>query len=262
MPSPLQPSATGLIASTALLLWIAEGIMPFFGGRKGRGRHASVNLGLAATNLLLILPADFATVAILEQSRPLFPGLRMFFPAGLAQTAAILLLLDLWMYLWHRMNHELPLLWRFHAVHHSDNRLDVTSAWRFHPAEIALSGLIRLPVLLLIGAEARDLVLYTLLMTPVIEFHHSNVRIPDAADRMLRLALPTPLLHRIHHSTHRAEHDSNYGAMLSVWDRLFGTLLVIGVDDSKALGLPGESLPERQRLPYLFTRPFRRSDDA
>ncbi|NTU93408.1 MAG: sterol desaturase family protein [Chlorobiaceae bacterium] len=256
MTFPLQYTATALAAGAGLLLWIVEGAMPFFRDRTSRGRHAVLNLGLAATNLLIILPIDLVTVLILGNMKPVIPSLSSLVPGGLTRTLAILLLLDLWMYLWHRLNHETPLLWRFHSVHHSDPQLDVTSAWRFHPGEIALSGVLRLPVLLLIGAGPEELVLYNLLMTPVIEFHHSNVRLPEATDRLLRTLLPTPLMHRIHHSILRNEHDSNYGALLSVWDRLFGTLHLAGVEPSKPLGLNGESGFERQRLGALLSKPF------
>lgn len=257
MTLPLQSTATMMAVGTGALLWIAEGILPFFRVRSSRGRHAFVNLGLAATNLLIILPADIATAAILEQTGATFSGLRGYLPDGAPGTIAILLLLDLWLYLWHRMNHEIPMFWRFHAVHHSDAELDVTSAWRFHPGEILLSELLRLPFLVLTGAGIRELIIYNLLMNPVIQFHHSNVRLPERYDRILRTVIPTPLLHRLHHSTIRSEHDNNYGALLSIWDRLLGTLLIGPVEPTKALGLEGTSGPDWQKWSNLIQKPFR-----
>ena len=256
MSIPFQAVSTGVTVAIGLLLWSLEGVIPFFRGRMSRGSHAAINLSLAACSLLVILPVDMATVASLETIGHRFTGIGGLLPKGAPRSLPILLLLDLWLYLWHRLNHEAPLFWRFHSVHHSDGQLDITSAWRFHPGEILFSGLFRLPILILIGAGAMDLLLYNLLMTPVIQFHHSNIRFGAEADRLLRLLIPTPLLHRIHHSPARIEHDSNYGAMLSIWDRLFGTLTVKNPTSSPPYGLDGERDPEQQHLWPLMKRPF------
>jgi sterol desaturase/sphingolipid hydroxylase (fatty acid hydroxylase superfamily) len=256
MTFPFQSAATGMTACAGILLWISEGILPFFQGRRSRGSHAALNLGMAAVNLTIILPAGIATTSIIDGLHPVYAGIGALRLGPLTESLIVLLLLDLWMYLWHRINHELPFLWRFHAVHHSDGQLDVTSAWRFHPGEILFSELLRVPFLILVGASAWEILLYNLLMTPVIQFHHSNIRVNGTLDRLLRTVIPTPLLHRIHHSTRRSEHDSNYGAMLSIWDRLFGTLIIRPVAPSTPIGLEGESTPERQNLATLMKRPF------
>ena len=259
MPLPLQSTSALVTAGTGILLWIAEGVLPFFRGRVARAAHAAGNLGIAATNLIIILPSGIATSAILQRTGSLYSGLHGTGLGTMNESIIIILLLDLWMYLWHRLNHEAPLFWRFHSVHHSDCQLDVTSAWRFHPGEILFSELFRLPFLVLIGAGTTELLLYNLLMTPVIEFHHSNIRVPELMDRTLRAIIPTPLLHRIHHSPLRREHDTNFGAMLSLWDRLFGTLLVKPLFPTTPIGLEGESAPEMQRFGSLLKKPFRTS---
>ncbi len=257
MTLPLHAATSGVIAVSGLLLWLAEGVIPFFQERISRRSHAFANLGLGAINLIIILPSGIATAAILESATTRYHGIVAFIPGTFPRSLFILLLLDLWMYLWHRLNHEFPLLWRFHSVHHSDWQLDVTSSWRFHPGEILLSELLRLPFLVLFGAGVQDLLLYNLLMTPVIQLHHSNIRFPEPLDRLLRLFVPTPLLHRIHHSPLRSEHDANYGAMLSLWDRLFGTLTVKPVTPETPVGLDGEDSPARQRMAALIKSPFR-----
>ena len=140
-----------------------------------------------------------------------------------ASWAAAIILFDLWMYVWHVLNHKVPLLWRFHAVHHADRRLDVTSAVRFHTGEIVLSAAARLAVVPLLGLTLEQLLLYELVLQPIILFHHSNVRTHPLLDRVLRWIIPTPRVHWVHHSKVRMETDSNYGSVFSWWDRVFRT---------------------------------------
>ena len=246
-------------AAGGLTLWLLEGVFPFFSGRKSRGRHAALNLSIAGINLLILLPGGIFMALVLEQSKTIWPGIRALELPFFLQAAFIIILIDLWMYIWHRLNHEIDFLWRFHSIHHSDPSLDVTTAWRFHYVEIVFSELIRLPVFILIGADILDLLTYSTFMTPIIEFHHSNVAIPSSADRFMRVIIPTPLMHRIHHSVIRSEHDSNYGSMFSLWDRLFGSFRLKTDIKSMAIGLNNESTPEQQHFAALLIRPFRNS---
>jgi len=255
--NPLQTTSYAVTVSLGLLFWALEGLLPFFKGRRRRGKHASLNLSIAGLNLLVLLPSGILMALVLHEANSLWPGIRGLDIPPLAQTALVLAGIDLWMYAWHRMNHKNDFLWRFHSVHHSDPDLDVTTAWRFHIMKILFSETLRYPVFILLGAGIGDLVLYTMLMTPVIEFHHSNIRIPSGADRLLRVIIPTPLMHRLHHSTIRAEHDSNYGSMLSIWDRMFGSFQLKENIGQMPLGLINESGPGQQRLTALLTRPFR-----
>ncbi|NTV03174.1 MAG: sterol desaturase family protein [Chlorobiaceae bacterium] len=240
-----------------LLLWILEGLAPRFSKQGHRGRHARLNLSMAGINLLILVPSGMLMAATLEWSQGIWPGIGVLRLPPWAEGILIILLIDLWMYLWHRINHEWDFLWRFHAVHHSDATLDVTTSWRFHYIEILISELLRLPLFMLMGAGIEHLLLYSLFMTPVIEFHHSNVAIPPALDRLVRIVVPSPMMHRLHHSRIRSEHDANYGSMLSVWDRLFGSFLAREELDGLRIGLDHESDADRQRLPALLLRPFR-----
>ncbi len=205
---------------------------------------------------MILLPSGILMAFILDWSRTAWPGIGMLALPPVVEAILILLLIDLWMYVWHRLNHETAFLWRFHSIHHSDSILDVTTSWRFHYIEILFSELLRLPLFMLIGAGIEHLLLYSLLMTPVIEFHHSNFSIPPDMERLARLIIPSPLMHRLHHSRLRCEHDSNYGSLLSVWDRIFGSLLVKDNLDDLLLGLDDESNSEKQRLFALLLRPF------
>ncbi len=247
----------GTIIAGGVLLWILEGLFPFFPVRKRRGLHARLNLSMAGLNLLILLPSGILMAFMLDRSENIWPGIGTLALHPVAEAVVIILVMDLWMYVWHRLNHETAFLWRFHSVHHSDATLDVTTSWRFHYMEILFSEMLRLPLFMLLGAGIEHLLLYSLLMTPVIEFHHSNLSIPPALDRLARIVIPTPMMHRLHHSRERSEHDSNYGSMLSVWDRLFGGFLMKQNLDDLRLGLDRESDSGRQRLVALLQRPFR-----
>ena len=247
----------GTTIAAGVLLWIIEGLNPCFTKEKRRGLHATLNLSVAVLNLLILLPSGVLMAFMLSWSKNAWAGIGMLALPPVAETILIILLIDLWMYLWHRLNHETAFLWRFHSVHHSDATLDVTTSWRFHFLEILLSELLRLPLFMLMGAGIEHLLLYSLLMTPVIEFHHSNISISPALDRLARLIIPSPMMHRLHHSRLRSEHDTNYGSMLSIWDRLFGTFLMRDNLDDLRLGLDLESDTDKQRLVALLKRPFR-----
>ncbi|AZV76708.1 sterol desaturase family protein [Parasedimentitalea marina] len=143
-------------------------------------------------------------------------------PNVIELTLAVLIL-DLAIWLQHLITHKIPLLWRLHRVHHADRDMDVTTAVRFHPVEIALSMLLKVGLIYLLGPSAVAVVLFEIILNGTAMFNHSNLRLPPAVDRIVRLVLVTPDMHRVHHSAQRTEHDSNYGFALSIWDRVFRT---------------------------------------
>lgn len=165
------------------------------------------------------------------------------------------LLLDAAIYAQHRAMHQLPLLWRLHRVHHSDVVFDATTGLRFHPAEILLSMLWKMAVVLALGAPPLAVLLLEITLNGFALFNHANLRLPG--DRWLRLLLVTPDLHRVHHSVHRDETDSNYGNTLSVWDRLFGSYRAQPREghSAMAIGLPQFREPAAQRLTALLAQP-------
>lgn len=214
------------------LMFAAEGWLPADPERPARFRHGGQNLILAvaggAAGALLAPWLMFTANLAQTHELGLCAGLRAWLgpAAGLADVVCLLVALvvfDFWMYIWHRANHRLPLLWRFHRVHHTDTAMDSTTALRFHPGEILLSALANGFVFLLIGMSFAGFVLYKALMIVVILFHHSNLQVSPRLDRRLRTILVTPAMHRVHHSEIRAETDSNYGTLFSFWDRLFGS---------------------------------------
>lgn len=134
-----------------------------------------------------------------------------------------ILLLDLLIWAQHLVTHKVPLLWRLHRVHHADLDIDVTTAVRFHPVEIALSMGLKIAAVYVLGPSALAVILFEILLNGMAMFNHANLALPPRVDALLRKVVVTPDMHRVHHSIHRDEHDNNYGFSLSIWDRLFGT---------------------------------------
>jgi len=143
-------------------------------------------------------------------------------PVWLEVVLAVLAL-DLAIWAQHLVTHKIPLLWRLHRVHHSDRDFDVTTALRFHPLEILFSMALKITLVLALGPAAGAVILFEVILNGTAMFNHANIRLPLGLDRVLRLVLVTPDMHRVHHSIDRSEHDSNYGFALSIWDRIFRT---------------------------------------
>jgi sterol desaturase/sphingolipid hydroxylase (fatty acid hydroxylase superfamily) len=200
-----------LIALLLAMLWWLEGAAPLFLERRDRSRRLARHLFLAVFNGILVVP--FLSVAAWLTSTLWFRehGLLAWLSLPLLiETFLAVVLIDLWMYAWHRANHSMPLLWRFHRVHHSDPELDSTSAFRFHTGEIVLSAVFRLALIPLLSIQLWHLLLYELVMLPVILLHHSNINMPARLDRALRAVIVTPWMHWVHHSSYQPETDSNF----------------------------------------------------
>jgi sterol desaturase/sphingolipid hydroxylase (fatty acid hydroxylase superfamily) len=183
------------------------------------------NLGLVFFNsfvLRLVFPAAAVGMAVFasEQGWGLFNY--MAAPFWLAVLASVVIL-DFFIWLQHVMVHAVPVLWRLHRVHHADLDFDVTTGARFHTLEILLSMLIKFAVIMLLGPPLVAVVIFEVVLNATSMFNHGNVRIPAGLDRLLRLVVVTPDMHRVHHSVEDDETNSNFGFNLPWWDRLFGT---------------------------------------
>lgn len=248
-------------ASMLVVLWALESLMPMFAPRAGRLGHGATNLTLGVLNAVVTSVLFGASMLyVTEWARAHSFGLLhwLALPAWAAWPLG-LVLFDGWMYAWHRLSHRVKLLWRFHAVHHSDREMDVTSAVRFHTGEIVISSVARLAVLPLLGMTMPQLLLYEAILLPVILFHHSNIQIPAGLDRVLRCIITTPWMHWVHHSQWQPETDSNFSSVLSVWDRLFGTFRLREDPRTIALGLDdGQEHGEWNSLGTMIAHPFRR----
>jgi sterol desaturase/sphingolipid hydroxylase (fatty acid hydroxylase superfamily) len=252
-----------VLAGTVAILWLAETLAPHFSefirAVRERRIHALRNAALALVNGLLGVAGLGALIAMavafaVSQNIGL---VRLVEWSPMAEAIIALLLFDAWMYWWHRLNHTVGFLWRFHRVHHSDPRMDVSTALRFHPGEILLSTAARLVVVSLIGMELWHLALYELIALPVVAFHHSNIAMPRRADQILRQIIVTPWMHWVHHSRIVRETNSNYSSVLSVWDRIFGSYQINPNPDTIQFGLDEfPDTPDHQTLRALATNPI------
>lgn len=246
----------------AMLVW--ESFQPcfrFFVGRGGkRVRHGAINLLLGLLNALVI---GFVFVGLWQGAvswaeKAGFGVLRVFELPWWVEGLIAVLIFDFFTYWWHRFNHEIPFLWRFHRVHHSDPEMDVTTANRFHVGEIVLSSLLRVPLLILLGADMWQLALYEFLMFPVVQFHHANIQLPDAMERAFRTVFASPVMHKIHHSDDVKETNSNYTSFFSLWDRVFGSYRTREDFHMINLGLKEYREPEDQTALGILTTPVRK----
>ncbi|PKD44258.1 sterol desaturase family protein [Rhodohalobacter barkolensis] len=263
----LQEIQVIALAGVLILLFIWESLHPFYAyfteSFKDRGKHVFRNLVIGAINGLLVsvifvglwLSASvwaegnrFGIMHWLQDAT----GLPLW-----AHAAGAILLLDFWTYAWHRMNHEIPFFWRFHSVHHSDNKMDVTTASRFHLGEIFFSSIFRIPLIALFGVYLWELVLYEIVMFAVVQFHHANVGLPEKYDRILRTIIVTPNMHRVHHSRWQPETDSNYSSLFSIWDRLARTFRLNPKPETIKLGLEQFDSEEDQTVKGMFKTPVK-----
>jgi sterol desaturase/sphingolipid hydroxylase (fatty acid hydroxylase superfamily) len=172
---------------------------------------------------------------------------------------ASVIVLDCAIYWQHRLLHKIPILWRLHRVHHADIGFDVTTAVRFHPFEIAVSMGIKLAFIALFGIPALAVLIFEILLSAGSLFTHANIRLPDTFERRLRWLLVTPEMHRIHHSVHWDETNSNFGFHLSLWDRIFGSYRDQPRDEQTTMQIGLHEFRDRrdQSLWALLVNPFR-----
>ena len=211
------------------------------------------------TLLLRVTIGAFAvTVSVLaaQEQIGLFHLITM--PYWLAVLASIVLL-DLAIYWQHRLFHVIPIFWRLHRLHHADVDFDVTTGVRFHPIEIFLSMFIKAALVLLFGAPVLAVVLFEILLSATSLFNHGNVAIPVKLDRVLRLLLVTPDMHRVHHSSIKRETDSNFGFSVPWWDYLFASYCAQPDDghDKMQIGLEIFRDKVDNRFDKLLIQPFR-----
>jgi sterol desaturase/sphingolipid hydroxylase (fatty acid hydroxylase superfamily) len=252
-----------IITGVALCLFSMERYVPLRRASHPVLRRLIINLcisglafGLAALSIRPIIAPMLQWVE--EQPVGLLHLLDM--PLALRSVLAFLLL-DVSFYYWHVANHKVPLLWRFHNAHHIDPDLDVTTAFRFHAGEILLSTGFRAAQILLIGVSAGIYLSYEVIFQAATLFHHSNVRLPIAVERLLNRVVVTPRMHGIHHSQVRGETNSNYSVVLSWWDRLHRTLRLNIPQAQIAIGIPGYTRAGDNTLWNALIMPLRRQRD-
>jgi len=247
-----------LIFIALVVIFALEGIVPHYRGRTSRLRHALPHVLTALLNgLLTRFVLAGMTIRAINWAKGNALGLTHWFSFSLyTETVIVFVLFDIWMYFWHRLNHRVGFFWRFHRAHHADIEMDTTTALRFHPGELILSTFIRMPVLVLLGMSFGQLVFFEVLLNLSTLFHHSNLAVPEQWDRLLRMAIVTPNIHRVHHSVNVSETNSNYTSLLSVWDRLYRSFQTREDTRSITIGLPRFRETKWQRFRGFLIIPF------
>ena len=214
----IQPYA---LAGVFILTYLAEHIIP---QRKEiiDHRHDFKNIMIGVFNLLIIAVVGVQFQKAIEWLNNKQVGLLQLFNMQFYLVIIIgVLLIDIFMYWWHRINHEWRFLWYFHKFHHVDTKLNSTSALRFHTGELLLSYVTKIIAFSLLGISLSAILVHSLLFFPIIVFHHSNLKISEQWDLFFRRFIVTPRMHRIHHSVIKSETNSNYSSVLPYWDKLF-----------------------------------------
>jgi sterol desaturase/sphingolipid hydroxylase (fatty acid hydroxylase superfamily) len=222
---PLQ--RMGFLVGGLLFFWILEGSIPLLQlkYKKTKLRHAAVNFGFTVIHLVI---HTFLAILIVLLSDWAFQhqfGLVYWTNAGIIGTIIIsFLVLDFFGgWLVHLTEHKVKLLWRFHVVHHADNNVDVTTGLRHHPVESVLRGLFFFIGIAISGAPMYAVMIFQTILVLSTAFTHANISLPSWLDRGLSFILVSPNMHKVHHHWKQPFTDSNYGAILSIWDRLMGT---------------------------------------
>jgi len=239
------------------VLWIWEGLLPFFERGTGRVRHAGHNLAIAVLNAI-VLGVVFGTATVGVARWTSEHGLGLLHAVelpGAVRLLAAILFLDAWLYIWHRANHRIPLLWRFHRMHHADRDMDVTTATRFHLGEHVGASVLRLGWIPLLGLRIPEIIVYETLVVAITMFHHANISV-GRWDRPLRWLVVTPYMHKVHHSRLGVETDSNYSTLFSFWDRLFRSFRMRDDCSNIRLGLDEFLDPTWQTFGGMLRTPF------
>jgi sterol desaturase/sphingolipid hydroxylase (fatty acid hydroxylase superfamily) len=227
-------------------------------------RRRTANLALAVIDAIALRAVALALpiLAVVATADAASLGLGLFNPLDWPLWQEFLLAvlaLDFAIWLQHLVTHKVPFFWRFHRVHHADRDFDVTTALCFHPVEIIASAGLRLGLVYLLGPSALAVLAFEILLNATALFNHSNLALPRPLDRLVRLMLVTPDMHRVHHSVHREEHDSNYGFALSVRDRVFRTYRPQPKADRPTMPIGLHWQDDRPMRPgWMLTLPFRR----
>jgi sterol desaturase/sphingolipid hydroxylase (fatty acid hydroxylase superfamily) len=254
---------TPLLGAAGLALLAAERIRPLrerLADRRARRLVMNGALALAAFGITRFAVVPTMVWASRRAARSRFGLVRILPLPGAMRVVVAILALDYAMYVWHRMNHGVPSLWRFHRVHHTDLDLDVLTAFRFHFGELTASVAFRAIQVALTGAGARTALAYEVLMQCATAFHHSNVRLPRGLEHALNQIFVTPRMHTIHHSIKEEEVSSNWSVIFSFWDRLHGTFKQPSLKPREPhieIGVPEQRDPRELTLFHLLAMPFR-----
>lgn len=260
---PIQRMA--ILVGGLLLFWIIEGAIPLLPlkYKKTKLRHAAVNFGFTVIHLIIHTFLAILIVMLSDWCRTQNFGMVYWFNANIVGAIVIgVLALDFSSWLVHLVMHKVPVLWRFHLIHHSDNNVDVTTGLRHHPGDSLLRGIFFLLLIFVSGTPMYSVMIYQTLVVLATAFTHANISLPRRLDKTLSYVLVSPNMHKVHHHWVQPYTDSNYGAVFSIWDRLFKTFTTL--DPKKIKYGLDKYYPNEKDEDFiaLMKRPFQKLKDT
>jgi len=248
-----------------LIFWIIEGAIPLLpmNYKKGKTRHAAVNLSFTIIHLIIHTFLAILIVILSDWCKQDQFGIVYWTHANVLGTIIIsLFVLDFFGgWLVHIVQHKIYVLWRFHLVHHADNNVDVTTGLRHHPVESLMRGLFFFLGIFISGAPIYAVMIFQTLLVLSAAFTHANISLPKWIDVPLSYIFVSPNMHKVHHHWQQPYTDSNYGAILSIWDRLLGTFKKL---DTKEIRYGLDRYYPNEKDEDFFTlmkKPFGRLDN-
>jgi sterol desaturase/sphingolipid hydroxylase (fatty acid hydroxylase superfamily) len=248
----------GLSVGGVLIFLLFELAVPYRPSTVSKAKRWAINIGMSLMNsilLTLIFRGAIVSAAAYAQSQNAGVLNMVGFPQWF-RVLATLVFMDFMLYIWHLLNHETPLLWRFHRVHHADLNMDVSSATRFHIGELMISAVIKIGLVYFIGADLLGVIIFESALVLSAQFHHSSLRVPAWFEKYFWLLFVPPSMHRIHHSVVIKERDTNYGTVFSIWDRIFGTMRSDVAQDRIKIGVGAYQNEKKLNLHHLLAMPF------
>ena len=247
-----------LFLGALLFFLILELLVPYRSSSGSKLKRWINNFALTLFNSLLItliFSGAIVSTALYAQTQNLGVLHILEIPTWLKILVTVAFM-DFIIYIWHLLNHEMPFLWRFHRVHHSDLNMDVSTATRFHVVELAISALIKISLIFFLGASPLGVLIFESTLVWCSQFTHSSLKVPRWFETFYWILFVPPSMHRIHHSVVIRERDTNYGTIFSLWDRILGTLLTDVMQDKIRIGIGAYRKPEKLNFHQLLVMPF------
>ncbi len=247
-----------LFGGGLIFFLILERIIPYRESSVSKTQRWLNNLSLTILNsaiLNLLFSTFIISTAVYTQTHAI-GILNMFHAPVWAKVLTTVVCMDFILYLWHLLNHEVPFLWRFHRVHHSDLNMDVSTATRFHVGELAISAVIKISLIYFLGASPIGVLIFESALVLCAQFHHSSLKVPVWFEKLWWILFVPPSMHRIHHSVIIKERDSNYSTIFSLWDRFLGTLIQNVEQNRIKIGVGAYRKSEKLNLHQLLLMPF------
>lgn len=259
---PLERMA--ILVGGLLLFWIIEGAIPLLPMhyRKNKLQHAGVNFGLTVIHLIIHTLLAIVIIKISDWSGANGFGIINWMHAGVLATILLTILIVDFFGGWlvHIIEHKIKFFWRFHVIHHADNNVDVTTGLRHHPVESVVRGIFFFMGILVSGAPMYAVMIYQTILVFFTAFEHANISLPRWLDKAMSYIFISPNMHKVHHHWKQPYTDSNYGAILSIWDRLLGTYQHLDPKDIR-YGIDKDYPNEKDEdLLSLLKHPFQKSN--